>query len=71
MNNEEFEILQDFVSELEKRVAKLRCDLQANVSLTNSCTNDIAQINKQLLTLNKSVSALDARLQALESTIVK
>ena len=71
MNNEEFEMLHDFVSELEKRVAKLRCDLQANVSLTNSYTNDIAQLSKQLLTLNKSVSALDERLQALESSNVK
>ena len=61
--------LQDAIAELEKRIARLKVDLQSQISSSTAacdCSEQITTINTEITTVKASITDFDTRLKKVE-----
>lgn len=64
--------LQDAIAELEKRIARLKVDLQSQISSSAAacdCSEQITTINTEITTIKASIADFDTRLKKVEVTL--
>ena len=61
--------LQDAISELEKRISRIKAELQSQISNTTTtcdCGTQLATINTEITSIKASIADFDTRLKKVE-----